>query len=257
MNNKLALPFLLLISCCLSSCAAHAAIKPLIITLTPKSCIKHGRVIAIHTKPTVQDIAKDAYCTLNFMQKYAPHGTVTVFGSSRTKLRHKNYILAKKFAFLWTKADKDNHPILTGGGPGIMQAANHGAAEAKGYSLYLANHFIHEASINPHATHGYIASSLAQKTSDMVNYSAAIVVLPGGFGTEWELFETLTKIQTHKIKPIPIILLGSKKTWANLTDHIKHLKNIGTISKKDLILYANISNANSAVQYLEKIYHHI
>lgn len=229
-----------------------AAVSTVNIQLTPESCMRHGRVLADNKIPTVLDVAKDAYCAKHFMSKYAPLGTVTVFGSSRTEPGTTNYVLAQKFSYLWTKISHDKYPILTGGGPGIMEAANLGAKQAKGYSLYFATYFKHESSVNSHGTHGFVFTSLAQKTSDMVDYSAAIVVLPGGYGTEWEIFETLTKLQTTKKYHCPVIFLGGKKVWHNLLLRINYLEQIGTISAKDVKLFHVVNTPEQAVAIIKK-----
>ncbi|MBN2376566.1 MAG: LOG family protein [Sedimentisphaerales bacterium] len=212
-----------------------------------------GPMVANGDIPSPQQVAKDAYSAKKLIEQLAPDGVITVFGSARAQEHQQRYINTRRFAYQWTKKMGDKYPILTGGGPGIMAAANRGAREAGGKSLYIGSYFKSgKESINPYCTAGYLASSFAQREADMVDYAAAVVAAPGGIGTEWEIWETLAKIQTGKKKPCPVILLGDKKIWQTLLDRLEHLKTIGTISPKDVNLVHVAETPEAAIEILEK-----
>ncbi len=172
---------------------------------------------------------------------------VSIFGSSRTKENMKYYELAVSIAKSISEA---GYGIITGGGPGIMEAGNRGAHLAGGTSVGLNIDLPFEQHDNP-----YIDSD---KSLDFdyffvrkvmfVKYSQGFVVMPGGFGTLDELFEAITLIQTNKIEKFPIILVGSE-FWSGLLDWIKEtMIQEGTISPEDLDL---IKIANTEVEVVE------
>jgi hypothetical protein len=159
---------------------------------------------------------------------------VSIFGSARTKPDHKYYQLATEVA---QKIVDHGYGVITGGGPGIMEAGNKGAHIAGGTSVGLNIELPFEQHDNPYID--------ADKSLDFdyffvrkvmfVKYSQGFVVMPGGFGTLDELFEAITLIQTHKIETFPIILVG-KEFWGGLFDWVKTtLLDAGNISAKDLI----------------------
>jgi uncharacterized protein (TIGR00730 family) len=179
---------------------------------------------------------------------------VSIFGSARTKPDDKYYQLAENIA----KNLSDNgYGVITGGGPGIMEAANKGAYDAGGTSVGLNIELPFEQHDNP-----YIDSD---KSIDFdyffvrkvmfVKYSQGFVVMPGGFGTLDELFEAITLIQTHKIGKFPIILVG-KKFWSGLVDWIKEtlLESHNNISKEDLNLLNIVDTEHEVIEILNDFY---
>ena len=179
---------------------------------------------------------------------------VSIFGSARTKPADKYYQLAENIA----KNLSDNgYGVITGGGPGIMEAANKGAYNAGGTSVGLNIELPFEQHDNP-----YIDSD---KSIDFdyffvrkvmfVKYSQGFVVMPGGFGTLDELFEAITLIQTHKIGKFPIILVG-KKFWSGLVDWIKEtlLESHNNISKEDLHLLNIVDTEDEVIEILNDFY---
>jgi hypothetical protein len=147
--------------------------------------------------------------------------SVAVFGSTnQNPLDPKYYDLAEKIA---EKIVHKGFGIITGGGPGIMECANKGAQRAKGRSCGLCINLPHELRPNPHIDRKYELNFryfFVRKVM-FVRYAQAFVVLPGGFGTLDEFFEALTLIQTGKIKPFPVYLVG-KEYWKGLLDWLKH-----------------------------------
>lgn len=178
---------------------------------------------------------------------------VSIFGSARTKPDHKHYKLAESIAFELTQ---NGYGVVTGGGPGIMEAGNKGAARGKGISVGLNIDLPFEQHDNP-----YIDSD---KSLDFdyffvrkvmfVKYSQGFVVMPGGFGTMDELFEAITLIQTKKIGKFPIILVG-KKYWGGLFDWIKNtLLEEGNISPKDLDLISIVDTEDEVLKVIDTFY---
>jgi uncharacterized protein (TIGR00730 family) len=180
---------------------------------------------------------------------------VTVFGSARTKPRDKYY---KAAVALGKKLAIHNIPVITGGGPGIMEAANKGAALGNGKSIGLNIELPHEQEGNPFANvpvnfHYFFARKVC-----FVKYSVAFVYMPGGFGTLDELFEVLTLVQTERIPKFPLILYG-KKHWAGMLKWIKaemrdQNKYIGKDDLELLTLTDDVDEVVSVIRrYLERV----
>ncbi len=159
---------------------------------------------------------------------------VSVFGSARTKPGTDHYEKARRIGGLIAKA---GFAVVTGGGPGIMEAANRGAKEAGGESVGLNITLPHEQIPNPHVTvqmnfHYFFARKMM-----FVKYASAFVVMPGGYGTLDEFFESLTLIQTDKVSQFPVYLVGGDY-WTGLTEWLNDsLMSSGAISKEDLDLF--------------------
>ncbi len=179
---------------------------------------------------------------------------VSIFGSARTKTNDKNYILAEEIAFQLTQS---GFGVITGGGPGIMEAGNKGAHRGKGTSVGLNIDLPFEQNDNPwidrdkSVTFDYFFTRKVM----FVKYSQGFVVMPGGFGTLDELFEAITLIQTKKIGRFPIVLVGSS-FWSGLLDWIKAtlLDEYKTISPEDLNLFRIVDTAEDAVEHLNNFY---
>ncbi len=187
-----------------------------------------------------------------YLAKIGP--CVSVFGSARTGQDHKYYKLATETAYLLTR---NGYGVITGGGPGIMEAANKGASAGKGKSAGVniklefeqeANKYIDDDKL---VTFNYF---FVRKVMFM-KYSQGFIVFPGGFGTFDELFEALTLIQTHKIEKFPIILVGSEY-WKGLVDWIKEvmLKDGKYIAPHDLDLFHLVDTSEEAVQVINEFY---
>ena len=143
---------------------------------------------------------------------------VAVFGSARTKPGTEDYENARAMGCALAKAGYD---VITGGGPGDMEAANRGAREANGNSVGLCIELPHEKHANPYLTHTLSFKYFFVRKVMFVKHSRAFVVMPGGFGTLDELFEAVTLVQTKKIKPFPIVLAGQQAHWQGLLDWIQ------------------------------------
>ncbi len=178
---------------------------------------------------------------------------VSIFGSARIKPEHKYYKLAVEVA---EKIVDSGYGVITGGGPGIMEAGNKGAHIAGGTSVGLNIELPFEQHDNPYIDNDKSLDFdyfFVRKVM-FVKYSQGFVVMPGGFGTLDELFEAITLIQTHKIDTFPIILVGTK-FWGGLVDWIKNTLLIeGNISPKDLDLIHVVDTADEAVEILNNFY---
>ena len=174
---------------------------------------------------------------------------VSVFGSARTAPEHDNYRQALSLGNLLAKNDIT---VITGGGPGIMEAANRGAKEAGGRSIGLNITLPLEQKPNDYATELVSFKYFFVRKVMLIKYARAFVVFPGGFGTMDELFEAITLIQTHKMKPFPIILYGSH-FWRNLNSWFNdELLSAGLIGEKDLDLFKICDDVDEVVNMIKK-----
>jgi uncharacterized protein (TIGR00730 family) len=168
---------------------------------------------------------------------------VSVFGSARTKTGTKWYNEAKLFGKLIAC---EGFGVITGGGPGIMQAANHGAKEVSGDSIGIGIELPFEAGMNIYVKKGIECRYFFTRKVMFLKYSQAFVVFPGGLGTLDELFETLTLAQTGHVPKFPIILVG-KKYWSGLIDWLKETVCVdGKMSEVDFDLFRIVDDAVEA-----------
>ena len=179
---------------------------------------------------------------------------VSVFGSARTKSDDKYYHKAEEIAFLLTRK---GYGVITGGGPGIMEAANKGARRGCGKSVGLNINLPFEQSANEYIDIDKLINFdyfFVRKVM-FVKYAQGFIVLPGGVGTLDELFEAITLIQTEKIAKFPIVLVG-KLYWKGLVQWIKQvmLEQQKNISKSDLNLIQIVDSPIEAVDIIEKFY---
>ncbi len=176
---------------------------------------------------------------------------VTVFGSARLKEDTEIYAKAQQ---LGGALVREGYTVLTGGGPGIMEAANRGAMEAGGRSMGLNIDLPHEQSPNQYQTDTLQFKYFFVRKVMLVKYSTAFVVFPGGFGTIDELFEALTLVQTRKIKPFPVYLVGVE-FWRGLLQWLQGtLQRAGTISEGDLHLFKVVDDVSTIPAEIEAYY---
>ncbi len=172
---------------------------------------------------------------------------VTVFGSARFKADHRWYQLAREVG---ASLSREGFTILTGGGPGIMEAANRGAREAGGLSVGCNITLPHEQQPNPYLDRFVEFRYFFVRKVMLVKYSYAFVVLPGGFGTMDELFEAATLIQTKKIENFPLVLMGVEY-WQPLLTFLKtSMVAHGTIAAEDLDRMLVTDDVAAAVAYV-------
>lgn len=173
---------------------------------------------------------------------------VTVFGSARFKHDHVYYKMAEEVGRAIVKT---GFTVMTGGGPGIMEAANKGAFEAGGTSVGCNIKLPQEQKPNAYMHEWVLLDYFFVRKFLMLKYSYAFVVLPGGWGTMDEMFETLTLVQTGMIHHFPVILMG-KTYYQPLMDYLQIMISEGTISKEDLNYVTLTDDTNEAIYILEK-----
>ncbi len=179
---------------------------------------------------------------------------VSIFGSARTDKNSQYYVLAEEIAY---KLTQNGYGVITGGGPGIMEAANKGALRGDGISVGLNIQLPFEQSSNPYIDpdklitfkHFFVRKVMFQK------YAQGFIVLPGGFGTFDEFFESATLIQTGKIGKFPIVLVGTE-FWEGLVDWISNVVQMeeNNISQEDLDLFTLVETAEEAVAVINNFY---
>jgi uncharacterized protein (TIGR00730 family) len=178
-----------------------------------------------------------------------PGPCVTVFGSARFSEAHRYYKLARELGAGLAKA---GFTVMTGGGPGIMEAANRGAKEASGHSIGCNIQLPREQKPNPYVDRFIEFEHFFVRKVMLVKYSSAFVLMPGGFGTLDELFEVTTLIQTKKLVAFPIVCLGGEY-WEHLQMFFKDtLLKEGTINGPDVDLIKNTESVDEALQHIKK-----
>ena len=217
----------------------------------------------IHSRKTWSQIkSEDSWALFKIMSEFV-HGyeslsrigpCVSIFGSARTAHTEAKYLQAAED--IAKGLTSKGYGVITGGGPGIMEAANKGAQMGGGPSVGLNIDLPFEQSCNPYIDTDKTLNFdyfFARKVM-FVKYSQAFVVMPGGFGTLDELFEAITLVQTKKIEKFPIILFG-KDFWAGLMDWIENtLKSTGKIGQNDTDLIHLADNSEDVITIIEDFY---
>ncbi len=173
---------------------------------------------------------------------------VTVFGSARFTSEHRYYKMAE---VMGAAIVKTGFTVMTGGGPGIMEGANKGAYEAGGTSVGCNIRLPHEQQPNPYMHEWVTLDYFFIRKFMLLKYSYAFVVLPGGWGTMDEMFETLTLVQTGMIHHFPVVLMG-KDYYAPLMEYLDFMLKEGTISAIDLNYVALTDDPDEAIAHIEK-----
>ncbi len=171
---------------------------------------------------------------------------ITVFGSARFKEDHPYYIMARE---LGAGIVKRGFTVMTGGGPGIMEAANRGAKDADGRSVGCNIELPFEQSGNPYLDRWVTMEHFFVRKVLLLKYSYGFVIMPGGFGTMDEMFETLTLIQTKKIRNFPIVVMGLD-FWKEMRAFMDHMIEGATISPGDIDLILWTDSVEKAVKHL-------
>lgn len=200
-----------------------------------------------------EELASAARIFLEFVRGFQALGTlgqcVTVFGSARFTPKNPYYKLARR---LGKRLAQEGFTVMTGGGPGVMEAANRGAKEARGLSIGCNIELPEEQKLNPYLDRFVEFEHFFVRKVMLVKYSRAFVVLPGGFGTLDEVFETLTLMQTDKIESFPVVAMG-KKFWRPLRDAIRRtLVTEGTIQASDLNLVHLTDSVEEAIDIIRR-----
>lgn len=214
----------------------------------------NGRDVSFlsETRDILSDIIRANHIWLEFVRGYYTFRKVgpcvTVFGSARFSENHPYYALAREMGKLLAQT---GFAVMTGGGPGIMEAANRGAKDAGGYSIGCNIQLPFEQHPNSFLDRWVTFKNFFVRKVMLIKYSYAFVVPPGGIGTLDEVFETLTLIQTKKIESFPIILLG-KDYWSGLKEMVtERLLAAGTVSREDLKLLHYTDSPEEALRCIK------
>lgn len=172
---------------------------------------------------------------------------ITVFGSARFNEDHEYYQSAREFG---KRISQMGFVTMTGGGPGIMEAANRGAFENGGVSVGCNIQLPYEQKPNPYMTKWMTFEHFFVRKVLLTKYSYAFIIMPGGFGTMDEFFETLTLVQTKTVTQFPIVLFG-KKYYKDLIEMLEHMVANGSASKEDLSLVLVTDDVNDAMRHIQ------
>ena len=176
---------------------------------------------------------------------------VSIFGSARITKGHPDYETARKTAACFAAG---GYAIITGGGPGIMEAANLGASEQNGESVGLKINLPFEEKGNAYMTRALNFNYFFIRKVMFVKYAQAYIIMPGGLGTMDEMFETLTLVQTRRIRKMPVILMN-KDFWAGLLEWIKKsLAESELISPLDMELFSLVDTPEQALEIVDNFY---
>jgi uncharacterized protein (TIGR00730 family) len=204
------------------------------------------------TRTAEKEKARLARITKEFEMGFKKLGrvgpAVTVFGSARFKPGEPYYELARHTGRVFAEA---GFTVLTGGGPGAMEAANRGAHEAGGPTYGLNIILPHEQQLNPYVDDSFEFNYFFVRKVMLVKYSCAYIVVPGGLGTLDELFEAATLIQCRKIGPFPLILIGGK-FWKGLRDFISYMASQGVFTPEEVGFSRIVETPEEAVQLVLK-----
>ncbi len=239
----------------------------------------------IENNLSVEDFHRDLFCAESFKTEKYPQGFVTIFGSSRIHKKNTQgdvqvnqandqlYQQIYNLAFKWTENHSAEYPILTGAGPGIMEAGSRGAINAGGPSIGYTTYYgpsrkakngdasmafwKYRPSKNKSktiVTDGLIFTSVAIRESLMINHSAAMVFAPGGTGTEWEIFQTIEQMKSGQLKPVPMYIVGDKKMhWQSLYNRLEDMIKRGTIKRYEVeALFVHVDNPEDVFKLLTK-----
>ena len=190
-------------------------------------------------------VAKDFILGFRALHFVGP--CITVFGSARFDEKHRYYQLAQDMGAAIAKM---GFTVLTGGGPGIMEAANRGAKDAGGRSVGCNIRLPFEQSHNPYLDRWVTMEHFFVRKTLLIKYSYGFIIMPGGFGTMDEMFEALTLIQTRKLKSFPIVIMGSD-FWPEMRQFMDHMLRGATISPEDLDLIKWTDSVDEAVAHLQ------
>ena len=206
-----------------------------------------------------QELARESWKIFQIMGEFVDgferlariRPSVSIFGSARTPVDDPLYKLTEEIAL---KLSDAGFAVVSGGGPGLMEAANKGAYEGKSPSIGLNIQLPHEQSANAYQDISLYFRHFFSRKVMFVKYASAYVVMPGGFGTLDELAEILTLVQTTKTRRIPIVLVHSP-FWQGLVDWFRNtLVKQGTISPQDMDLFVILDDADSIVNHIFKYY---
>ena len=219
--------------------------------------IKSRKTTAVHTDHSF--INEDPWRMFRIMSEFVEGfevmssvgKAVSIFGSARLKPDKKYYKLTEEVAYLIAK---EGFAVVTGGGPGLMEAGNRGARRAKGHSIGLNIHIPMEQKANPYVDTLLDFRYFFIRKVMFVKYAKAFIIMPGGYGTLDEFFEALNLIQTSRIPAFPVVVMG-KEYWKGLVEWIKdRVTSEGCVSPEDLDIFKLTDDPKEAVKFIKDFY---
>lgn len=211
--------------------------------------MSNNKIVRLPASEQIPTISQELQTAVDTLQEIG--WGVSVFGSARIQPDNKYYHLAEEIGQRLAQA---GHPVIAGGGPGIMEAANKGAFEAGGRSVGLNIELPRETTNNKYQTHSLQFQYFYSRKATFFMHSAAYIAMPGGFGTLDELFEAITLVQTRKNPPAPIILVGSE-FWSGLIDWVKaQLITHRFISPDDINLITITDEVETVMQIIDNCF---
>jgi len=264
---------------------SYAATDKVKCTSSIKNASYTGLYKGVENNLTVADFTQDLVCAEQFISEKYPQKFVTIFGSSRigekghsdnlevNTANDRLYKQVYNLAFKWTKKHGNQYPIMTGAGPGIMEAASRGAINAGGPSIGYTTYYgssrndkggdaskafwdysPEKGKAKTIITDGLIFSSIAIRESVMILHSAAMVFAPGGTGTEWEIFQTIELMKSHQLTPVPIYIVGDTKAhWQSLYNRLDDMIKRGTIKRHEVeALFVHVDNPEDVFKLLAR-----
>jgi predicted Rossmann-fold nucleotide-binding protein len=244
-----------------------------------------GPYKGVENNLTTDDFTRDLSCANAFISKKYPQKFVTIFGSSRIAesnnsgdkvvdaANDKLYQQIYNLSYNWTKMHAEKFPIMTGAGPGIMEAGARGAFKAGGPSIGYTTYYgpsrngeygdaskafwkypSAKGKAKTIITDGLIFTSVAIREAVMVMHSAAMVFAPGGTGTEWEIYQTIEQIKSNQLTPVPIYIVGEKKIhWQSFYNRLDDMVKRGTIKRHEVeALFVHVDNPEDVVKLLAR-----
>lgn len=282
----LRIPFLLSIAL-LAGCATPGGDRHAAPAQCPTGSVANavyvGPYLGVENVLRAEDLARDFACSDAAQARLFPRGYVTVFGSSRItgnnaacdangahcdpQVKQQNdatYAAVRSFARQWSAQYGRTVPIMTGAGPGLMEAANRGAAEAGTPSVGYTTYYDRAASptpqkpyggdpakaLNAYVTHGFIFSSVVAREAAMIKHSAAMVIAPGGTGTEWETYQIIETIKSRQVLPVPVYVFGDPAHWATLRARLEDMARRRVIRREEVAFVRFVGTAEELVEGL-------
>ena len=243
-----------------------------------------GPYLGVENALRPEDLARDFACSDAVQARLFPRGYVTVFGSSRIsqnnaacdtaggncdeQLKQQNdaiYAMVRSFAHQWSARYGRTVPVMTGAGPGLMEAANRGAKEAGAPSVGYTTYYDRAAAptaqkpyggdaakaLNTYVTHGLVFSSVVAREAAMIKHSAAMVITPGGTGTEWEIYQIVETVKSRQVLPVPVYFLGDRATyWKGLDARLDDMVRRRTVRRDELAFLRFVATPEELVQAL-------
>jgi predicted Rossmann-fold nucleotide-binding protein len=264
------LPLFLAAASLLCACAtpANRAASSCPVAANVPNALYVGPYLGVENALKPEDFARDFACSDAVQARLFPRGYVTIFGSSRIsennaaceagaagcdpQLKPQNdaiYAAVRSFARQWSARYGRTVPVMTGAGPGLMEAANRGAKDAAAPSIGYTTYYDRAATataqrpyggdaskaLNPHVTHGLVFSSVVAREAAMIKHSAAMVLTPGGTGTEWEIYQIVETLKSRQVLPVPVYFFGDRATyWKALDARLDDLVRRGTVRRDEL-----------------------